>query len=374
MSADISPSEPVKTPKKKFSRRRLGVTAGIVLLVLALIFGWLHLRAGRVFTNDARVAAHVVAVSSEVSGRIVDLQVRPGQRVRAGQLLARIDPSDSRLALERIDAEIARIEAQQSQLRAQQASVRSRVEDQLDVSSAGVSQAQADALAREAELAAARSAFERSKTLLERGLVAQSRFDEDQARLRAAEQNALRAQAQITGARAQMGVTRTGGDEVEVLQAQIAALEAQKEGLLAQRGQQSLDLGRREIRAAFDGVIDQTFVDPGEFVAAGTRLLMYHDPSEIWIDVNIKETDIRKVSVGAPVRVKVDAYPGQVFEARVSEVGGAATSQFALLPNPNPSGNFTKVTQRIPVRLEITQEDGRLRPGMMVEATINVVD
>ena len=142
----------------------------------------------------------------------------------------------------------------------------------------------------------------------------------------------------------------------------------------AQRGQQTLDLGRREIRAAFDGVIDQTFIDAGEFVTAGTRLLMYHNPSEIWIDVNIKETDVRKITVGAPARVKIDAYPGQVFDARVSEVGGAATSQFALLPNPNPSGNFTKVTQRIPVRLEIVQQQGRLRPGMMVEATIDVVD
>ena len=148
----------------------------------------------------------------------------------------------------------------------------------------------------------------------------------------------------------------------------------QKEGLRAQRGQQTLDLGRREIRAAFDGVIDQTFIDAGEFVTAGTRLLMYHNPSEIWIDVNIKETDVRKITVGAPARVKIDAYPGQVFDARVSEVGGAATSQFALLPNPNPSGNFTKVTQRIPVRLEIVQQHIPLRPGMMVEATIDVVD
>lgn len=373
--SDASPTTQFPSEKKsKRGRRRLVIIVGVVLIVAGLVFGWLHLRAGRVFTNDARIAAHVVAVSSEVSGRVVDLQVRAGQPVRAGQLLARIDPSDSRLALEEIDAEIAGIEAQQSQLRAQQAAVRSRVRQQLGVSSAGVSEAQADARARQAELAEARSAFERSKALFERGLVAQSRFDEDQARLVAAEQNAARAQAQIAGSRAQVGVTRAGSDEIEVLEAQIAALEAQKQGLLAQRQQQNLDLGRREVRAAFDGVIDQTFVDAGEFVAAGTRLLMYHDPSEIWIEANIKETDVRKVSVGAPARVKIDAYPGQVFRARVSQVGGAATSQFALLPNPNPSGNFTKVTQRIPVRLEIAQQEGRLRPGMMVEATIDVVD
>ncbi|MFA4949836.1 HlyD family secretion protein [Brevundimonas sp.] len=371
-----APSPPPAAPKEKSKRgrRRLIILVGVVVAVVALVFGWIHLRAGSVSTNDARIAAHVVAVSSEVSGRVVDLQVRAGQRVRAGQLLARIDPADSRLALERIDAEIARIEAQQSQLRAQQAAVVRRVGEQMGVSAAGVSAAQAEALARQAEVAAARSAFERSRTLFERGLVAQSRFDEDQARLRAAEQNAARAQAQIAGSRAQVGVTREGSSEVEVLEAQVAALEAQKQGLLAQRGQQNLDLGRREIRAAFDGVVDQTFVDPGEFVAAGTRLLMYHNPSEIWIDANVRETEVRKITIGAPARVKIDAYPGQTFEARVSQVGGAATSQFALLPNPNPSGNFTKVTQRIPVRLEVAQQEGRLRPGMMVEVTIDVVD
>ena len=101
---------------------------------------------------------------------------------------------------------------------------------------------------------------------------------------------------------------------------------------------------------------------------------MYHNPSQVWIDANVKETDVRKISIDAPARIKIDAYPGEVFEARVSYVGGAATSQFALLPNPNPSGNFTKVTQRIPVRLEIVQQQGRLRPGMMVEAAIDVVD
>lgn len=374
MSADALPLHAAEARKTRPGRRKLVVIIAVLLIGLAVIVGWLTLRAGKVNSTDARIAAHVIAVSSEVSGRVVDLQVRAGQRVRAGQILASIDPADSRLALERIDAEIARIEAQQAQLRAQQAAVVRRVGEQMGVSAAGVSAAQADALARQAEVAAARSAFDRSKTLFERGLVAQSRFDEDQARLRAAEQNAARAQAQIAGSRAQVGVTREGTSEVEVLEAQVAALDAQKEGLRAQRGQQTLDLGRREIRAAFDGVIDQTFIDAGEFVTAGTRLLMYHNPSEIWIDVNIKETDVRKITVGAPARVKIDAYPGQVFDARVSEVGGAATSQFALLPNPNPSGNFTKVTQRIPVRLEIVQQQIPLRPGMMVEATIDVVD
>jgi membrane fusion protein (multidrug efflux system) len=126
--------------------------------------------------------------------------------------------------------------------------------------------------------------------------------------------------------------------------------------------------------AAFDGVIDQTFVDAGEFVTPGARILMYHNPRNVWVDANVKETEFRKLAVGAQATVKVDAYPGRKFKARVQRIGGAATSQFALLPNPNPSGNFTKVTQRLPVRLVLEGSNGFLRPGMMVEVNIDAVD
>ena len=98
------------------------------------------------------------------------------------------------------------------------------------------------------------------------------------------------------------------------------------------------------------------------------------ETTTVWVDVNVKETEFRKLKVGASAKVKVDAYPGRTFEAKVQRLGGAATSQFALLPNPNPSGNFTKVTQRLPVRLAITQQQNLLRPGMMAEVTIDATD
>ena len=94
----------------------------------------------------------------------------------------------------------------------------------------------------------------------------------------------------------------------------------------------------------------------------------------VWVDANVKETDFRKLAIGASARITVDAYPNRVFEGDVVRLGEAATSQFALLPSPNPSGNFTKVTQRLPVRISIDQQDGLLRPGMMVEVSIDVVD
>ena len=97
-----------------------------------------------------------------------------------------------------------------------------------------------------------------------------------------------------------------------------------------------------------------------------------HDPKRVWIEANIKETQIRKLAVGQPVEVRVDAYPREVFSGRVQTIGSATTGSFALLPNPNPSGNFTKITQRLPVRIEIEQTGERLAPGMMVEVHIDV--
>lgn len=131
-----------------------------------------------------------------------------------------------------------------------------------------------------------------------------------------------------------------------------------------------LDLEDRVVRSTSRGVIDRTFVEPGEYVGPGQRLLLMHDPAGVWIEAHIKETQLRRVAVGQRVRVRVDAYPDEKFEGRVEQIGHATTSTFALLPTPNPSGNFTKITQRVPVRIAIAQRDGKLRPGMMVELRI----
>lgn len=347
------------------------VVIGLAVALAAAL--WLHERSRHVYANDARVAAHVVAVSSEVPGKLVELKVVAGQRVRKGQLLARIEPRDARFSLAEAEANLENLEAQQQQVRAQQAAIRSRVGEATGASTAAVRAAEAELGVRLAELAAAQRSFERTRSLLAQGFVSRSRFDEDQARLRAAEENVARAQAQIASARGNVGVTRSEIDQVAVLEEQVDSIRAQKQALRAGRGQLQLNLARTEIRAQFDGVIDQTFVDAGEYVSSGTRILMYHDPNDIWIDANVKETDFRKIAAGAPATVQVDAYPGREFEAKVSELGGAATSQFALLPNPNPSGNFTKVTQRLPIRLQLRRADPALKPGMMVEATIDVV-
>ena len=131
-----------------------------------------------------------------------------------------------------------------------------------------------------------------------------------------------------------------------------------------------MDIGDRVIESPLKGIVDRRFVEIGEYVSPGQRLALIHDPERIWIEANIKETEVRRLKIGQPVEVTVDAYPEANLEGYVERIGSSATSTFALLPSPNPSGNFTKITQRLPIRISIDQQDGRLRPGMMVEIKI----
>ncbi|MGE0797911.1 MAG: HlyD family secretion protein [Lautropia sp.] len=361
---------PATPPKSGGRGWRIGL-ALIVLLAVAIALGhWLYLRWTHVYVNDSRIAANLVTLGSEVTGRIIAIPVVAGDRVAAGDLLVAIDSRQARLKLAELDAEIAGVAAQQDQLRAQQAMVRRQVASRLEAGRTQVKGAEAEHRATQAGLEAARSDHQRLTVLRRSGTVSAQHLEEGLARFLTSQQQALRASAGIDSARAALAVIEAEADEVTVLARRIAALDAQRAALAARRAQQQMDIEDREIRAAFDGVVDATFVEVGEHVAQGTRLVLYHDPKSVWVDANVKETDFRRLRIGAPVTIAVDAYPGRPFRGEVVRLGHAATSEFALLPSPNPSGNFTKVTQRLPLRVAVEQDAGLLRPGMMVELAI----
>lgn len=351
------------------------VVFGVLLIAgLAALGYWLANRWSHVYVNDSRIAANVIAIGSEVTGRVTAIPVVAGDRVAAGDLLVRLESRQAELRLQELDAEFTRIEAEQSQLRAQQEMIRTQVRSKLEAGRTQIKAAQAEHRAVQAELEAARSDYRRQTSLRRGGAASMQQFEEGRAKFLATQQQELRAAAGIETARAALSVIEAEAAEITVLDRHIAVLDAHKSALAARQAQQRVDLDDREIRAAFEGVIDATFIDVGEHVAPGSRLLMYHDPAKVWVDANVKETEFHRLKIGAPASVKVDAYPSRTFKGEVVRLGNAATSEFALLPSPNPSGNFTKVTQRLPVRIAIEQDAGLLRPGMMVEVTIDVVD
>jgi membrane fusion protein (multidrug efflux system) len=308
----------------------------------------------------------------QVPGRVVAIEVRTGQHVKAGDVLVRMDARDAAFQAAELEAQLAAAAAERDRLIAQIDKVERQAASQIAGARSRQVAAETTLAAAQSDLEFATTAFDRARALLASGVIAQQRLDIDRAAFLRAQQAFARARAEVEVAKAALLQAEADQREVQVLRRELASLEPKTEALRAQYDRQRLAVSEHEIRAALDGVVDGTFVKPGEYVGAGQRLLLIHNPEDIWVDANVKETDIRHLAVGKPVRVTVDAYPGQAFEGTIARVGHAATSQFALLPNANPSGTFTKVTQRLPVKISLPQRDGLLRPGMMVEVKIDI--
>jgi membrane fusion protein (multidrug efflux system) len=186
------------------------------------------------------------------------------------------------------------------------------------------------------------------------------------------EQSLRKAQAEVAGARGTLAAAGGSRRNLQVIAQQLTVLARQADEIRAQISRQEVDIADRVIVSPADGKVVMTFVRKGETVSPGQRIAMFHDPAEIWIEANVKETDIGELKPGMKAQIRVDAYPGKVFAGEVLRIGQAATNKFALLPDPNPSGNFTKITQRLPVRIALVEKDRALRPGMMVEVDIGL--
>lgn len=354
------------------ARTRLFVLAGIGVAAAAAFAVWIHGRISNVFIYDARVAADVVSVSSRVSGWVTELTVLEGDVVKPDQILVQIDARESRLHLAQLDAQIAALDSEEAQLLAQRDMTDRLTSSRSDNQRAQLAAANAALAAEQSDLDLAQKELERANSLLARKVISRQKWETDRTRYQKALENSRRVEAQMAGARAALLEAEAARREVEVLNRKLETLRHRRDELVAARERQRLDLQDRTIRSAFAGVVDRTFAKQGEFVAPGQRLLMIHDPGKVWIEANVKETEVRHLRAGSPALVTVDAYPGQKFEGRVTRVGHAATSEFALLPNPNPSGNFTKITQRLPVRILLDNPGVDLRPGMMVEVVVPI--
>jgi len=204
----------------------------------------------------------------------------------------------------------------------------------------------------------------RADTLLGR-TVSHELWEQRKTQLEQAEAAERTASAALADARAKLG-------DIEVLRKEVEGLTKDAAQINARIHEQEIDFTDRLVCSPINGIVDEKFVQPGEYVIPGQRLFIIHDPKQVWIDADIKETKLSRLKIGQPVKISVDAYPHRPFTGRIERIGNAATSEFALLPSPNPSGNFTKITQRVPVRIAVEQpDDNPLRPGMMVEVDID---
>ncbi|WP_418319769.1 HlyD family secretion protein [Piscinibacter sakaiensis] len=323
-----------------------------------------------IVVDDARIAADIIAVSSRVAGRITAVNVVAGDSTQRSAVLVKIDDRESELMMKELDARVKGISTRRAEIDARIAMVDSRTGAQERAQAARLASTRSAVLATLAELDFATSDLDRLTPLKNSRAISLQDWERARMAAEAARQQAARAGFEVQTAVAQVGVAQAARKELLVLQRQAASLEPERHQLLAQIERAQLDLADRVITMPFDGDIDQVFVRIGEYVTPGQRLLMLHDPQRLRIEANVKETDIRHFRPGQAVSITADAYPDLGFAGTVDRIGGAATSEFALLPNPNPSGNFTKVTQRLQVRIALSRSDPLLKPGMMVQVTV----
>ena len=344
----------------------------IVGAVLLAIWGghWLYQRWTHVYIDDARIDGEVITVSSRVSGWVTELPVIEGDGVKRGQLLAQIDDRDSQLKREVLVAKLKALENQAAVIQAQSGQVDQETlgRFQSETNRLAASEAQVASLA--VQLRQAEHDYRRARDLAEAKWLSPQAMERARSAYQQVQEDHRKAQAEVAAARGTLSAAGGSRRQLRVMERQLVVLERQADELRAEVKRQDIHIADRRIVSPADGKVVMTFVRKGEHVQAGQRILMFHNPDDIWIEANIRETDVGRIQVGMKADIRVDAYPGKVFEGKVFRIGQAATSQFALLPDPNPSGNFTKITQRLPVRILLGEKNPDLRPGMMVEVYI----
>ena len=351
------------------------IALATVIAALAVGAGdWVIGQINYVHIVDARIDGDVKTISTRLSGFVTELKVSEGDRVKRGDLLVRIDDREARLQLLELDYTVEGTDAQRGQTQARLELLDRTTASAITARRSDLQAAQAEVSVRESKLKLARDDFTRADSLKKRGVVSAQRWQAFQTGVETARQELAKASAEVDTAAAGLVSAEAARGEIEVLRRDLARLDAQRERTLAQRERKQIEINDMTVVSPVDAVIDKTFVSSGEFVQTGQRLLLLHDPGRVWVEANVKETQVRNLQLGQTVMIDVDAYPDHSFVGTLDRIGDVTTSQFALLPAPNPSGNFTKVTQRVPIRIAVDQTEGLLRPGMMVELDIDVGD
>jgi len=369
------PSLGVERARSRLSGLLRPRTLAILAVVgLALAYGGreLYLRFTHVYEYDARVTADIVTVSSRADGWVMEMPALEGTRVPAGGIITKIDDRVAKLKADALRAQIDGIRAERTRLRAERHLSLNQVDALTQTRLAAVSAREKAAAGLKSDLDLAHLELDRQKALFDRKVANERALQQAQAAVEKLEAQILQAKAEHRQALGALEEARVEADKLGVIDAQIAALDSQVANLAAQLHQQEVDIEDRTIRSPIPAVIDRTFVLPGEYVQSGQRILLLHNPDEVWVEANIKETQVGQLKLGQTVHVSVDAYPDDTFVGKVTRIGSATTARFALLPTPNPSGNFTKITQRMPVKIDMVEMPKPLTPGMMVEVEIDV--
>ena len=336
--------------------KRLGLIAAILVIAgAAAWYGWSWWTLGRfmVSTDDAYVGGHSTPISPHIAGFVAEIAVIDNQLVYAGQLLIRLDDRDVRAAADHADAILLQRTGALASLRARYTLQQSTIEQaaaDLDAKKARAEFAHKDA-ERYRVLAATNSGTQQN---------AQRTFSLDQ-------------EAAAAVSAAQAGIV-AAKQQLQVLHAQIAEAEAAVAQARADLQTARLNLGYAEIRSPIDGYVGNRAAEVGAYVSQGAYLLTIVPAHGLWVDANFKEDQLAQMQPGQPATIVADTLPGHVFHGHVRSLAPATGAVFSVIPPENATGNFTKIVQRVPVRIALDDDDstlGRIRPGLSTAATID---
>jgi membrane fusion protein (multidrug efflux system) len=385
------------------SRRRGIIVAVIAVIALLALAVWWHSTYSE-NTDDAQVNGHLLQVSSRINGQVLKVYVDENQVVKEGDLIAELDPRDYQVAVENAEAALASAQANAaaanvnvpittvntgSNLTAADANVSGshdaveQAQQQLESAHARVAQAKANNTKAQADLA-------RYKPLVEKDVISKQQYDAAVAAADAAKAalSDARHSEQAAGdgvrvarqreaqAKAQLEFAQTAPQQVAAQSARARQAQAQVQQAQAQLDMARLNLSYTRIVAPAAGIITRKSVEINQNVAAGQNLLTLVSLEGIWVTANFKETQLRHMKAGQPVEIDVDA-TGKTYHGRVTQIGGATGSVLSLFPPENATGNYVKVVQRVPVRIDFTDlaredPDHLLRPGLSVEPNVRV--
>lgn len=325
--------------------KRFALLLGVPLLVIA-IGGYLWLISGRfVSTDNAYVQQDKVSVSADVAGRIVQVAVRENQTVKAGDLLFRIDPEPYRIAVQQADAAMSSAQVQVATL---QSSFRGTG---------------ADIQAAQDQIQAAQEDYDRQAALMKQGFTTRARLQQSEHALQQARAAFGKAQADANEAQSKLSTGSTG----------VAPAIA---GAQVERARAALNLGRTAVYAPYAGTISQADrLQVGQMMVSGLPAVSIVKSNRSWIEANFKETDLNAMRVGQAAEVTFDAYRGLKLRGHVQSIGAGTGSEFSVLPAQNATGNWVKVTQRVPVRIAIDEASPRpLIAGLSADVSVDVRD
>ena len=350
--ADAAPTQAAKS-----GGRRRKILFGVAVLVTlgAIAYGVNYFLVGRYFmtTDDAYVRANNTTLGARVAGHINALVVADNSKVHAGDVIVRIDDGDYRIA---VDSVRARIGTQQATIE--------RIGQQIAAQTSGIDQAKAQLDSAKAGVVRAQADFDRQQALSERGIASKAAFEGSLATRDQAAASVQSAQAAYN----------TAVVSVEVVKAQQAEAQQQLTELKAQLAKAERDLEFANVRAPVDGTFSNRMVNAGDYVQPGQRLGNIVPLEGIYIDANFKETQLERIKPGQPVKISIDAFSTRKIDGVVESLSAASGAVFSLLPPDNATGNFTKIVQRVPVRIRIPKGVARaqlLRPGMSVYVRVD---